>query len=346
MEIIIQPCIRVKQERREFLLSKLTADVLAKISYASVLQRGAQEEGAVQRILDRARIEGITKFVQAGGDYPSCIILNWVSTSNPLTVENGNISFTIGTRLAQLVDGQHRVEGLREAMKSTPSVKDREIPIAIYQNLNTNACADIFISINDKQKRVPKSIVVDLYGVASDYLVDPVNQRARDLAEILNEDDKSPYHSLIRYANEPRNKFGIPISTVVDAIKPLVEPQGGIFDQVGLNELNMQKGCIVNFFTVLKKWYGKHWESKSNVFLTSAGFVGATDFLKLHMLAYCNLSKDFTVQNIENAMHLDTSALIDRELLKGKQGRASWTLVNSELKARFFPPKSDVEIKY
>ena len=244
------PCIEVKQYQRSFLIAKLPASVLTKISYASV-RNIDKEEGAVQRILEPGRLKEIREFTKAGGDYPASVILNWVSDDSPLKLSKCELSFVIGDRLAQLVDGQHRVEGLRTAIKEKSSIGKLEIPVTIYQGLSTQECADIFISINDKQRQVKKSLVVDLYDVASDYVVDIVAQRARDLAENLNTDERSPYQGCIKFPNAPRNAFGIALSTVVGNVKPLIEPQG-VFEQVGLVELATQTSCLINYFNVLR----------------------------------------------------------------------------------------------
>ncbi len=334
-------CLHAQQAKRDLYVAVFPAHVLTEISYAARL-RVDHEPGAVQRLLDTKRIVDLKRFALAGGDFSAGIILNWVSTDNPLTIENNTLSFEVGERLAQLVDGQHRVEGLRDAIRAESKVGNHEIPVVIYVGLTTTECADIFVSINDKQKPIPRSMIVDLYGVASELVVDPVSERARDLAEMLNNEDESPYHSLIRFANEPRSKFGIAVSTVNDNIKPLIEPQG-LMNTVGLSELHMQKMCLFNYFSIFKRWYGKKWDEKSNIFLTSAGFVGAVDFLKFTMLPYCHLTDDdFTTVNMESAMRLDPDELIDKDAVKGKQGRASWNHVNEMLKSRYQPKNRSI----
>jgi DNA sulfur modification protein DndB len=94
-------------------------------------------------------------------------------------------------------------------MRSKSSIKELQIPVALYEGLDTRACADIFISINTEQKPVPKSLVFDLYGVSSEYLVDPAAVRAKDIASALNEDSTSPYYQLVKFPGSPRMRGGI-----------------------------------------------------------------------------------------------------------------------------------------
>jgi DGQHR domain-containing protein len=284
-------------------------------------------------------------FILSGGDYPSSIILNWVSAENPLTTtKNGHLSFKLGSRLAQQVDGQHRVEGFRAAIKEKPSISKLEIPVAIYQGLSTQECADIFLSINAKQKPVARSLVTDLFAVASAHVVDPGSSRARDIAELLSGEPDSPYFGSVKFPNDPRGRAGIPLSTIVDNLKPIVE-HGGLLPSVGLVELNMQYKSIKNFFDVLKMWYGKHWDSRNNPFYYAAGFVGALGFFKQTVIPYCNLDKDFSSRRIADTMDLNPNAIITRDRLKGKQGRASWNEVISLLTERWKAGMQSAEIK-
>ena len=75
--------IRIKQSKHSFLLVKLRAADLVRIAY--VAARGVtKEKGAVQRLLTKSRIAGISDFASAGGDFPASIVLNWVSTEHEI----------------------------------------------------------------------------------------------------------------------------------------------------------------------------------------------------------------------------------------------------------------------
>jgi len=322
----------------------LRARDLIQISYASVRNRDS-EEGAVQRLLNPRRIDSIKEFTINGGDYPNCIILNWVDDTNKLKVAAGVISVPIKDRVAQIIDGQHRVEGIRAAIKSKPEVGKLEVPVAFYEHLSTQQCADIFLSINTEQKPVQRSLVFDLYGVASQHVVDPAAVRARDIATLLNEQEASPFKGLIRLpgketataSNAGKTKSaGVDLSTVVTSLKPLVEEKG-IFEQVGVAELQMQTSALLNFFEVLKEWYGGLWTDKDDVFLSSAGFSGAIDFFKNKLVFYCKSKDSFEKTTIKQAMDLEPQAVILRSHLKGLQGRHALRTVSDMLVARFNP---------
>ena len=126
------------------------------------------------------------------------------------------------------------------------------------------------------------------------------------------------------------------LSTVVTSLKPLVEEKG-IFEQVGVTELEMQTSALLNFFSVLREWYGGLWADKDNVFLTSAGFAGAIDFFKNKLVSYCNSKGSFEASTIKESMELDPQSVILRSHLKGLQGRHALRAVSEMLVERFTP---------
>ena len=335
MKIATRPVVVLSQNNREFYLTMIQARELVRISYASVRNRD-KEEGAIQRILNPRRIDSIKEFTLSGGDYPNCIILNWVGDT-ALQLTGRNIEIPIEDRVAQIIDGQHRVEGLRQALKEKPAIGKLEIPVVFYKGLSTQECANIFLSINTEQRPVQRSLVFDLYDVASDYVIDAAAHRARDIATTLNEREGSPFADLIRFPNEVKKRSaGVDLSTVVTSLKPLVEEKG-IFEQVGVDELEMQISALLNFFSVLKEWYGAIWLDKDNAFLSSAGFSGAVEFFKTKMIYYCKSKESFEFATIEKAMDLDSEAVILRSHLKGLQGREAMRGVADMLLERFKP---------
>ncbi|MBX4514700.1 hypothetical protein CSI00_20720 [Klebsiella pneumoniae] len=243
------------------------------------------EVGAVQRILIERRIKGIKDFVLSGGDFPAAIVLNWTKKDN-IKIHDKSIEFDVDSRLAQIIDGQHRIAGIKAAIKEKAEVEDLQIPVVIYINLSTRECADIFLAINTEQKPAPRSLVYDLYGIGSDATIDPASSRARDISDYLNKDETSPYFCKIKFPGEKRRKGGIALSTAVSAIKPLVEEKA-IFDQIGITELALQYKCFHNYFSAISAEYSEDWESNFNVFQYAAGFSAACEFFVTKIIPYC-----------------------------------------------------------
>jgi DGQHR domain-containing protein len=337
------PFVEANQHGRSFYLIALYAKDIVSMSY--VARRGVDEEiGAVQRLLNPARIAGIRDFVLAGGSFPTSIVLNLSGKGNCPIVRDGKLHIPHLPRIAQIIDGQHRVIGLSVAIGKKPSLAELQLPVSLYTGLSTKECADIFLSINTEQKPVHRSLVFDLYSLASDYVVDPAALRAGDLSSELNEDNSSPYLGYIKFPGAPKGQKGLALSTVVSAVKPLVEERG-VFEQVGLSQLQMQSQFLINFFNVLRKAYGAEWESPSNVFRTAAGFVGAIEFIKNKLVVHCNIEGDFREEAINKVMKIEPGSIIRRDAIEGLQGRRAFNYVAQYLEGQFDPQGKNRTIK-
>lgn len=326
------PFIEIRQEKRSFILSAIPADLLTSISYAAV-RRMDDEEGAVQRVLNQSRIAGIKAFALSGGDFPASIVLNWMK--DRLLIDNGLIIIPNINRAAQIIDGQHRVAGLKEAIVDRPALATQLLPVAIYQGLSTIDCANIFLSINTEQRPVPRSLVFDLYGIASEDLVDHAAVRARDITMALNEEGQA-YFNLIKFPNTPRQRGGIALSTAVSAIKPLVDEKG-ILDQIGASSLEVQTHIFQNYFNALANGYGERWQEKDNAFLYAAGFMGAIEFLQLKIIPYCVIQKSFKASTIAAALKIERTDLIKQDEVKGLGGKDAPRKVFDRM-IQFFTP--------
>ena len=245
------PYIPVQQKEHSFKLVSLPAGLLTRISYAAI-RRKDDEEGAVQRVLNTYRIAGIKDFALKTGDFPASIVLNWIG--GQLSVSKGSVEIPDETRVAQIIDGQHRVAGLKAAIEEDQAVADYHIPVAIYEGLDTAHSARIFISINTEQRPAPKSLVFDLYGVTASDLMDPAAIRANDIVAYLGSEGQ-PYFRWIKLPNQERQRGGVALSTAVNAIKPLVDAKGQL-EQIGATELEVQKAIFANFFGDIKRNYG------------------------------------------------------------------------------------------
>lgn len=332
---IVVPFTTAKQHSTSFFVTSLPASDIVRISY--VARRGQDEEkGAVQRLLNPSRINGIRDFLLSGGSFPVSLVLNWFDPTTAPLIRSGKLVIQRTPRSAQIIDGQHRVLGLAAAIEKKKSLEKLEIPVTLFSGLSTKECADIFLSINTEQKPVHRSLVFDLYKVASDYVVDPAALRAGDLASELNERQDSPFLLYVNFPGAPKGKKGLALSTIVSALKPLVEEKG-VFEQVGLTELSMQAQFLINFFSVLRDAYGVEWESSSNVFRMAAGFVGALEFVKNKLVVHCNLTGDFTATAIAAVVKMSPGSLIRRESIEGLQGRRAFTFVANALEDLFDP---------
>ena len=338
MATVTAPAIEIRQGDKLIILTQLPAEVVAIISYTAV--RGqSDEQGAVQRILNRRRISSIRDFALNIGDFPSSVILNWMNSVSPLKKKGDSITFNARRARAQIIDGQHRIAGIKEAISKSDNIRKLQLPVAIYQDLETSACADIFLSINTEQKTVPRSLVYDLYGVASETMIDLAAARARDIAIFLNENEKSPYYDNIKLPGAKVRRGGIALSTAVTAIKPLVEDRGD-FSRIGVSQLELQQKIIMNYFAALANQYGDEWEVKSNALQYASGFSGAVDFFRLKIIPYCNQIHSFEIATIENALSFNADNLIWQSEVRGIGGKDAPKFIYERLNEVFAPSEA------
>lgn len=324
--------VRVSQHDRSLYLCNLPAGLLTQISYAAVRGRD-NETGSIQRLLNTRRISSIKNFALAGGDFPNSIVLNWVDEPFEVDEAHNVLRIPHRPRSAQLIDGQHRVAGLEEAIAEKPEFASFEIPCAIYMNLNTIQCAEIFLAINTEQKPVNRSLVFDLYGIVGEQLADQAVLRAQDIAKILNEVG-APYYGMIKFPGEKPRKGGVALSTVVTSIKPLVE-KNGVLNQVGLSTFQNQSKLFMNYFETLRHCYGSRWQDRSNALMYASGFAGALDFLSKRILPYCVNRKSFTIETMREAINISDDNLILQSEVTGKGGTEAQRHVFSRLDDAF-----------
>lgn len=281
-----------------------------------------EEEGAVQRVLNKSRINSIRDFVLSGNMFFNTFLLNWTDKKYLPKYVGSKISIPIVPSSAQVIDGQHRLVGLEEATKVEASIGEKEILISLTIGLTTREAASIFLNINSEQKPVPKSLIYDLFGEVQDDQDHAIN-RANDIATELNENPESPYYGAIKYPGKPRGMGIIDLASVISVFKRHLEVDG-TFNLYNLNNLQNQKNTILNYFSALKYFYDKKslWENKNtNPFLTSAGFIGAVEALVSTFLPKCADKKSFSLNTFRKLLSLDANTLLTRADVKEIEGR-------------------------
>lgn len=316
------PYLPLEHKGIKYYLCRLSCETILKISY--VAQRGVNDEqGAVQRILNKARISNIASYLINGGFFPTNIILNLIDdTKITINEEQKTLLLVDKLRFAQVLDGQHRVAGMRDAIKEKPELRDVEFPVLLAVGLTTAQCAEIFVNINTEQRTVPKSLIYDLYGLIETPNKDYSIERGRDIAQSLNADEDSPYMGYIKFPGTTRFKGGIQLSSIVNALRPLVKPQGE-FEKYQVRTLEYQAKVLKNYFNAIQYYYEKKWFELSNPFLYVSGFSAAIEVLIQKILPYCFSQKSFSFDTFKSVIGLSKDSLIKQADVKGKSGEAA-----------------------
>jgi len=287
--------------------------------------------GAVQRVLSKRRIGSIKNFILEGNMFFNTFILNWVDSNYPVNVDDDKLRIPQVPAGAQVIDGQHRLEGLKQAYEIKPEVGEQVVIVLLTQNLTTPEAARIFLNINTEQKPVPSSLVYDLFGEVKDknfYIV-----RATDLANRLHEDPESPYYQCIKLPGSAQGVGKVDLSAMVNAIKQYTVEQG-VFNEYNLKDFESQYKVICNFFSVLRFFYEKEgtWLKSNNPFMANSGCYAGIDFLCKDLIPKCVERKSFEQTIIMELVPLDKTDLIYKDELKNKQGKEQRNIIYQYLK--------------
>ncbi len=314
----------------------LPAKHLVSLSYVAVRGRD-NEEGAVQRVLNKQRISSIKDYVLAGTMFVNTFVLNWTNEQVAPTLNKEAITIPLADASAQLIDGQHRLAGIEAAMKVKPEIGENTVFVTMAIRLNTKEAARIFLNINTEQRPAPKSLIFDLYGVTEDDKNFAIT-RANDIAKELNDNVASPFYNLVKYPGMPRGKGRIDLSTIVSALKTYVD-QDGIFPRNNIRDLNMQKQILINYFNALKYYAEREelWGNKSqNIILQASGFVGATEFFAEKVIIKCVEKKSFKEDYIRSLFDYTQVNFITYQDVKGLDGKTARKIVKDNLLRAFY----------
>jgi DNA phosphorothioation-associated DGQHR protein 1 len=218
------PAIRISQPLGAFYITRLTAELLLKVSFSDPLRLTDQDQMEHPYLLRGAqRQERETRLVEIGryidtveAAFPNSIILavnqdedgelideldhrRWRLESN-----NGSdcvrLIVPTSAKVASIVDGQHRLHGFKYASNSRLAT---ELLCAVYFDLPNPYQAYLFATINFNQKKVDRSLAYELFGF--DLESEPPNSWSPEKTAVfmcrqLNTETESPLYQHITVA--------------------------------------------------------------------------------------------------------------------------------------------------
>jgi DNA phosphorothioation-associated DGQHR protein 1 len=234
-----EPAIYVKQPFGEFYVVSIPAYKLINLCYSFPAVYGGDILNGVQRGLNEKRIKSISEFSQTENAlFPNSIILSanilpdgsrpeedcwYISESNELVIPKMK-------PYASIVDGQHRLAGLKRAIEDGGIDESFSVVCAIYFELTAPQQAEIFATINFNQQKVDKSLAYQLFGYDLD--ADESEYWAPDTLAIyytrlLNKMSDSPFHNRVSFGMIKDDEFEIndwhvSTATIVEGITSLI----------------------------------------------------------------------------------------------------------------------------
>jgi DGQHR domain-containing protein len=241
-QTIVVPAAKVRQGDLVLYATSLTVRDLTKPGFYSVetLDPENLNDKGYQRLLNKARAKKLADYVLRGQDSQDAFLPTSVFLATDKTIafdENNNtISIEIGdVGPFSVVDGQHRLEGLKFAAEKDARVLDFEVPVNIAINLPKIAQMCHFLIVNTTQKSVDKAIEQRIIARLSDaldveddlpslpkWILNSVEkgevEKAVKYVDYLNDTPDSPWHKKIRMANPESTDGTVNQRTFVKAI--------------------------------------------------------------------------------------------------------------------------------
>lgn len=176
--------VRVVQPIGEIYIGSISSEKLWQIAEFDMREIRQHEDGiylatGIQRQLNERRVSEIATYVKTvDATFPTAVVLaisgdcvSFSSSSNDQCLRmtlapEPNAPTPDGLflyqRVARVIDGQHRIEGLRRA-----GVKDFDVNVAIFVDADIEDQARVFATVNLAQTKVNKSLVYDLFSYST-----------------------------------------------------------------------------------------------------------------------------------------------------------------------------------
>jgi len=270
--IIRRPAARVAQGNLKLYATSLRArDLLAERFYDIERLDPEDPNQGYQRVLNKGRAKKLADYLLGGHDdgdafLPTSIFL---ATDKPVDYDEATNTLSFDIREVgpfSVVDGQHRLEGLRMAATECPALLDFEVAVNIAANLPKIAQMCHFLIVNTTQKSVDASVSQRIFARLTTAIgVDPVpnlpkwiqrvvesgdDEQALRIADYLNRTPGSPWQRKIEMANEENSAATIKQKTFVKALKQFVLTAN---NPLSLYPSDRQQRIMLNYWAAIAK---------------------------------------------------------------------------------------------
>lgn len=244
-------------------------------------------EGGVQRDSSKKRIKEIADYARSpDASFPTPVIL--ALTENSYFIENEYLTIH-DFGVADIVDGQHRIEGLKES-----GVMDKfTLPVVFLLDPTEEEKALIFATINGKQTTVPASLVYDLFGVTKSR---SPQKTCHEIARAMNSSELSPWRGRLKMLGKKTLgtdeslsqgsfiKFLLPLITsnptqdmtrIKSGEPPEVHPHCIFNEYFNSKDDEVILKVLLNVFNAVKVTWPDEWADPSKSVLTkTTGYTG------------------------------------------------------------------------
>ena len=273
MPIVKIPAARIRQGTLVLYATSMEVKDLVANNFYSVetLDPEDSNDKGFQRLLNKSRAKKLADYVVKGQDTNDAFLPTsvFLATDKSVPFDEQSNCLTIDTQVIgpfSVVDGQHRLEGLRMAAERDARVLEFQVPVNIAINLPKIAQMCHFLIVNTTQKSVDKSVEQRIIARLSDalsiedlpslpkWILTTVERgevdKAIKYADYLNEADDSPWKGKIEMANSEADGTSISQRSFVKAIVKYVLTANNPLT-VLVNDFEKEKKIFLNYWKAI-----------------------------------------------------------------------------------------------
>lgn len=223
-----------------------------------------------QRLLNTSRAKKLADYIIKGQDSKDAFLPTsvFLATDKDILFDGKNNTIEIDSSAIgpfSVVDGQHRLEGLKMAAEKDERVLDFEVPVNIAVNLPKIAQMCHFLIVNTTQKSVDKSVEQRIIARLSDaldvedmpslpkWILNTVEkgevEKAIKYVDYLNENPDSPWNGKIQMANDSKDEATINQRSFVKSIVKYVLTANNPL--TALNDFEKEKKIFLNYWKAI-----------------------------------------------------------------------------------------------
>lgn len=200
--------IKISQPMGEFYIGVIKSKDLREITISDVRrmegERGFESYLGIQRPLNPGRVKDLMSYVKTqDACFPTAVLLSVSARCAEYDAESGILKLTPYKaaesdiyesvpyyEMAHVMDGQHRIAGL-EGYEGD----NFDINVSIFVDIDVSSEAQIFSTVNLAQTKVNKSLVYDLFDLATKK---SPQKLCHEIAVTLDKETDSPFHNRIK----------------------------------------------------------------------------------------------------------------------------------------------------
>ena len=303
-DLIVNECLKLEQNNLNLYVFVLKSEEIHNNFVVS--RRYENREEGYQRILKESKVKNIKNYLanienNFTAVLPNSVLIsldniNYDSKNKKLIIKNNELGYK-----GLIIDGQHRSEGSYMYNSNFPLV------IIGIEGLEPKYQARLFITINDTQTSLPKSLYRDLFTLISDEKITEellnseeieLDIKSTEIAKELTNDKESALFETIDFTGEKQIGY-ISLMEFIRNVKPFINYENGKFKEYSFRQ---QVKIINNYFQGIKNIFNEEWNKDNKPVFKTTIFGGLFRGLEDVWDIVIREEKNFKVENVEKIL--------------------------------------------